>query len=126
MQEKSVQCADLDFRLNLIMLGPVNNYALVRTFPYSSNFQMLQLTPGGLSTQLREVLQTTVVYQTQSNFLVNIPIIKIMVVTLTIINVYKWSSYERCTSFSQLVEAIKFCRIRCETSCMFFTPYFLS
>ena len=63
MQEKSVQCADLDFRLNLIMLGPVNNYALVRTFPYSSNFQMLQLTPGGLSTQLREVPQTTVVYQ---------------------------------------------------------------
>ena len=37
------------------MIGPVDNYALTRTIPYTSYFNMLHITPGGMSANLRRV-----------------------------------------------------------------------
>ena len=41
------------------MIGPVDNYALTRTIPYTSYFNMLHITPGGMSANLRRVSKVT-------------------------------------------------------------------
>ena len=42
------------------MIGPVDNYALTRTIPYTSYFSMLHITPGGMSANLRRVSKLSV------------------------------------------------------------------
>ena len=42
------------------MIGPVDNYALTRTIPYTSYFSMLHITPGGMSANLRRVSKVSV------------------------------------------------------------------
>ena len=41
------------------MIGPVDNYALTRTIPYTSYFNMLHITPGGMSANLRRVISVS-------------------------------------------------------------------